>query len=60
MGWLVRTLGAAVVGGLGWKLGNDLYDSLKKRMGADQGNDKNLGNPVKAEVVRDAPGARPD
>lgn len=52
MVWLVRALGTAVVGGMGWKLGNDIYDALKKRMGeSSYGSGGCAGNPVEAEVV---------
>jgi hypothetical protein len=30
MKWLLKTLGGAVVAGLGWKLGSDAYEALKK------------------------------
>ncbi len=30
MKWLLKTLGGAVVAGLGWKLGADAYEALKK------------------------------
>ncbi len=32
MKWLLRTLGGAVVAGLGWKLGADAYEALKKEL----------------------------
>jgi|GEM_PF-3612827 len=49
--WLVRTLGTAVIGGVGWKLGNDLYESAKKRFGDKASTVGSAGNPVEAEVV---------
>ncbi len=30
MKWLLKTLGGAVIAGLGWKLGADAYEALKK------------------------------
>ena len=32
MKWLLKTLGGAVVAGLGWKLGADAYEALKKEL----------------------------
>ncbi len=32
MKWLLKTLGGAVVAGLGWKLGADAYEALKKEV----------------------------
>ena len=41
MRWLIRTLGGAVIGGLGWKLGADAYDYVKRRLnGDDKDKDK--------------------
>lgn len=31
--WLLRGFAGAVVAGLGWKLGADAYEGIKKRMG---------------------------
>jgi hypothetical protein len=32
MKWLLKTLGGAVIAGLGWKLGADAYEALKKEL----------------------------
>jgi hypothetical protein len=32
MNWLLRSLVGAVVAGLGWKLGSDAYEEIKKRV----------------------------
>jgi hypothetical protein len=32
MNWLLKTLVGAMVAGLGWRLGADAYESLKKRL----------------------------
>lgn len=32
MNWFIRTLAGAVIGGLGWKLGADAYEVIKKRV----------------------------
>jgi hypothetical protein len=30
MNWFIRTLAGAFVAGIGWKLGHELYESVKK------------------------------
>jgi hypothetical protein len=32
MGWLLKRLGGAIVAGVGWKLGADTYEAVKKRV----------------------------
>jgi hypothetical protein len=32
MNWIVKTLAGAIVAGAGWKLGSDVYDTVKKRV----------------------------
>ena len=32
MNWFIRTLAGAVISGVGWKLGSDAYEVIKKRM----------------------------
>jgi len=32
MNWIVKTLAGAIVAGAGWKLGVDVYDTIKKRV----------------------------
>lgn len=32
MNWLLRTLAGAVVAGMGWKLGADAYEAIKKKV----------------------------
>lgn len=40
MNWILKTLVGAVVAGVGWKIGSDAYETLKRkltaRMGAEQ------------------------
>jgi hypothetical protein len=40
MNWLVRSLVGAVVAGLGWKLGSDAYEAIKKRVKKHVESDK--------------------
>jgi hypothetical protein len=37
MNWLLRKLGAAVVAGVGWKLGSDAYEYVKRRINEKRG-----------------------
>ncbi|MCC6746363.1 MAG: hypothetical protein IT371_01810 [Deltaproteobacteria bacterium] len=39
MNWLIRTLGGAVIAGLGWKLGADAYEAIKKRISEREGEE---------------------
>ena len=32
MNWIIRKLGAAVISGVGWKLGADAYEFVKQRL----------------------------
>ncbi len=32
MNWIVKTLAGAIVAGVGWKLGSDAYETIKKRV----------------------------
>ena len=32
MNWLLKTLAGAVVAGMGWKLGSDAYEAIKKKV----------------------------
>lgn len=36
MNWLLKTLVGAVVAGLGWRLGADAYESIKKRISSEK------------------------
>jgi hypothetical protein len=62
MGWLIRTLGAAVITGIGFKLGGDIYTKVKKRFGQDEaGTTSREEGPIEAEVVdaaEDEPGRK--
>lgn len=53
MKWLLRTLGGAVVAGLGWKLGADAYEALKKELKKRTGKDK----PVEDQTAENGAGA---
>ena len=32
MNWLIKRLGAAIIAGIGWKLGADAYEAIKERI----------------------------
>ncbi|MCB9556862.1 MAG: hypothetical protein H6707_12215 [Deltaproteobacteria bacterium] len=38
MNWLMRKLGAAVITGVGLKLGSDAYDAIKRRLNKAKGD----------------------
>ena len=40
MNWFLRTLGGAVIAGLGWKLGADAYEYVKKRLTSEQSSEE--------------------
>jgi hypothetical protein len=67
--WLLRGFAGAVVGGLGWKLGADAYEEIKKRLRKQKEEPKpdeeNGAGPAqmstpetKGEPTPNAPGAR--
>lgn len=37
MNWLLRKLGSAMVAGVGWKLGSDAYEYVKRRINEHRG-----------------------
>jgi hypothetical protein len=43
MGWLIRTLAGAFIAGIGWKLGHEAYETVRKAVNkqtdADQERD---------------------
>ena len=49
MNWLLKTLVGAVVAGLGWRLGADAYESLKKRLSAEKEKKEETKKDEKAE-----------
>ena len=71
MGWMIRKLSAAVIAGVGWKLGADAYDAFKRRFhsgsdAAKSDREKNVregaeqrhpGGHESAEEMASGPGA---
>lgn len=60
MNWLLRKLGSAIVAGVGWKLGSDAYEYVKRRLNerraGAEGDEKRdqESTPEGAEVVEEA------
>ena len=55
MSWLIRTLGRAVVAGIGWKLGADAYEAVKKRL--QRKSDLDEGDEEAGAVATETAGA---
>lgn len=58
MNWIVKTLVGAVVAGVGWKMGTDVYDSVKKKLNEqadklmeEDKNSENGAGATRTEVV---------
>jgi len=61
MNWLLRKLGAAVVSGVGWKLGADVYEAVKQRVQKEKRpEDKGTATSAQATVVECGPGCDVD
>lgn len=55
MSWVIRKLGGALVAGVGWKLGNDLYDYCKERFQEATGKKKEGQEEKKEESTEHPP-----
>ncbi len=70
MNWIIKTLAGAVVAGVGWKMGVDAYETIKKKVNEQA---EKIGDEEKAaesgagatqtevvEVTDEEPGERPE
>jgi hypothetical protein len=58
MNWLLKTLVGAVVAGLGWRLGADAYESIKKRISSEKEKKAEEEKEKKDEKAENGAGAQ--